>query len=235
MSVLSDLLALQKTDIALGQARHRLARLPEIAAHKGAVTALEGVKQMCAVAVRRHAEAQAEITQLENESHQVDVKAERLKKQLRSVIVPREAEALQHEIANCEDVRGSLDDKELALMELVEALTIQIDALTEDERVETERVATALAALRDVQNAIRQEVQQLEERRSAMCLVVPERHLTDYEQKRKHISGGAVAELHGPTCQSCHLDISRGELDAMKALPADEFPECPNCGCYLVI
>lgn len=235
MGVLSDLLALQKTDIAISQARHRLAHLPQIAAHKEAVAALASVKQLCVVAKRRHDEAQVEITQLENESHQVDIRAERLKKQLRSVIAPREAEALQHEIADCEAVRGSLDDKELGLMELVEALTSEIESLAEREQVESERVAATLNDLQDIQVSVRHEVQQLEERRSAICLVIPARHLADYENKQRHISGGAVAELRGPTCQSCHLDISRGELDAMKALPADEFPECPNCGCYLVI
>ncbi len=235
MSVLSDLLALQKTDIALRQARHRLAHLPQIVTHTEAVAALSGVKQQGVVAVRRHSEAQIEITKLEGESRQIDVKAERLKKQLRSVIAAREAEALQHEIADCEMVRGSLDDKELGLMELVEALTSEIETLTQRQQVESELVAASLVALRDIQDVIRQEVQQLEERRSAICLVLPESQLADYEHKSKHISGGAVAELLGPTCQSCHLDISRGERDTMKTLPADEFPECPNCGCYLVI
>jgi hypothetical protein len=235
MSVLSDLLALQKTDIALSQGRHRLAHLPQIATHKEAIAALAGVKQRRVRAVHRQSEAQFEIAQLESESRQIDIKAERLKKQLRQVIAPREAEALQHEIADCEAVRGSLDDRELGLMELVDALTSEIETLTKREQAESERVAATLADLQQIQAAIGQEVQQLEERRSAISLVIPQRHLADYENKRKHISGGAVAELNGPTCQSCHLDISRGERDAMKALPADEFPECPNCGCYLVI
>ncbi|MHB1130291.1 MAG: zinc ribbon domain-containing protein, partial [Ilumatobacteraceae bacterium] len=172
MGVLSELLALQKTDIAISQARHRLAHLPQIVTHKEAVTALASVKQQCAVAVRRHAEAQVEITQLETESHQLDIKAERLKKQLRSVIAPREAEALQHEIADCEATRGSLDDKELGLLELVEALTSEVESLTERERVESGLVAASLGALQGMQVAIRHEVQELEERRSAMCLVI---------------------------------------------------------------
>lgn len=235
MTVLTDLLALQKTDIALSQAHRRLAHLPEISVHKMAVAGLEAIRQQRVVAEHQTGEAQTEITQIESESSQVDAKAARLKKQLRSVIAPREAEALQHEIASCDAARSSYDDKELTLMELVEALRVQIDAYTEGERVETERVSAALGALRISKDAIRQETTHLEEQRSAMCLIVPGRHLADYEEKRKHISGGAVAELHGPTCQSCHLDISRGELDAMKGLPADEFPECPNCGSYLVI
>lgn len=235
MSVLTDLLALQKTDIAISQARHRLAHLPQLAVHKEAVSALAVMKQQIATAIRRRAEAQVEITQLEDESHQIDIKAARLKKQLRTVIAAREAEALQHEIANCDEVRGSLDDREFGLLELVEQLASEIESLTQQELAESERITALLQELHGIQAAIRQEVEQLEERRSAICLVIPDRYRADYESKRKHIAGGAVAELHGPTCQSCHLDISRGELATMKALPADEFPECPNCGSYLVI
>lgn len=235
MSILSDLLALQRIDIALSQARHRLAHLPQVASHQKAVTALARIRQQHAIAVSQHAEAQIEITQLEDESHQIDIKTERLKQQLRTVVAVREVEALQHEIADCEAMRDSLDDRELGLMELVEALTSEIDSLSKQEPVESEQVADSLAALQDVQDAIRHDIQQLEDQRSASCLAIPKRHLVDYENKRKHISGGAVAELHGSTCQSCHLNISRGELDAMKSLAADEFPECPNCGCYLVI
>lgn len=235
MSVLSDLLGLQKTDIAISQARHRLAHLPQIEVHAQAVISLAKVKKQIEIATKRHDQAQLEIAQLEIETHQLGVTAERLRKQLRSVIAIREFEALQHEISNCEESRSLLDDKELELMELVDALASEIMSLSESEQFESNHLSTSRNQLELSQIAIRQEIKVLDEHRSAISLVIPARQLADYESKRKHISGGAVAELHGPTCQSCHLDIARGELDAMKKLPADEFPECPNCGCYLVI
>lgn len=235
MSILSDLLALQKTDTAISQARHRLAHLPQIEAHQKAEVVLATTRKQIEVAARRHGQALAEIAQLEVESHQLDVQSERLKKQLRSIVAIREFEALQHEIANCEATRSSLDDRELDLMELVDALASEMESNGQREQIESTRVSELHDELDAAQNVIRLEIQELGERRSSICLVVPERQLLDYESKRKHISGGAVAELHGSTCQSCHLDISRGELDAMKKLAADEFPECPNCGCYLVI
>ncbi len=235
MSILLDLLALQKTDIAISQCRHRLNHLPQIDTHERTVLGLAEVKRQLDIAIRRQGEAQLEIASLETESHQLDVKAERLKKQLRSVVAIREVEALQHEIANCDESRSMIDDRELELLELVDTLSNEIATLSAREKSASNQLAEALGELQECQSVIRREIQQLSERRSAISSVIPERHLTDYESKRKHISGGAVAELHGSTCQSCHLDIARGELDAMKKLPASEFPECPNCGCYLVI
>ena len=235
MSVLTDLLSLQKTDTAISQARHRLAHLPQIEAHQQALASLDTVRSQIEVAARRHVQAVADIAQLEAESHQLDVDLDRLQKQLRTIVAIREFEALQHEIANRQTIRSSIDDKELDLLELVDALASEMESNGKREQIETTNVTELHGELEAAQQVIRNEIQELSERRSAITLVVPERNLLDYESKRKHISGGAVAELRGPTCQSCHLDISKGELDAMKKLPADEFPECPNCGCYLVI
>ena len=235
MSTLVDLLSLQKTDTSIAQANHRLTHLPEIALHKQASAGLELVKSQLALAIKQNAQVESEIAKCEIESRQVDVKAERLKKQLRTVIAPREAEALQHEIAQCALDRGALDDKELELMGLVESLAAQIAQLSRAEIELVTTVATTLTTLRAAQASVKTEIAELTDRRSAICLVIPDRYMAKYEHKRKHISGGAVAELHGPTCQSCHLDISRGELEALKALPPDEFAECPNCDCYLVI
>ncbi len=235
MSALFDLLSLQKTDTGITQANHRLTHLPEIALHKQAAAGLELVKSQMQLAAKQNSHAESEIAKREVESHQVDVRAERLKKQLRTVIAPREAEALQHEISQCELDRSLLDDNELELMGLVETLTAQIAQYALAEAELAAAVAAALTNLRAAHAAVKAEIAELTDRRSAICLVIPARYMTQYEHKRKHISGGAVAELRGPTCQSCHLDISRGELAALKALPPDEFAECPNCDCYLVI
>jgi len=235
MSALIEMLSLQKTDTGIVQANHRLIHLPEIALHKQGVAGLELIKTQMQLAVEQNSHAESEIGKREVESHQVDVKAERLKKQLRTVIAPREAEALQHEIAQCELDRSELDDKELELMGLAETLTAQIAQYTLAEAELVAAVAAALTNLRAAQTLVKGEIAELVDRRSAICLVIPARYMTQYEHKRKHISGGAVAELRGPTCQSCHLDISRGELAVLKALPPDEFAECPNCDCYLVI
>lgn len=235
MSALSDLLSLQKTDTAISQATHRLAHLAQIALHKNAAAALESIRTETQVAALQISQAEIEIAKREVENHQIDTKVERLRKQLRTVIAPREAEALQHEIAQCEADRGALDDKELELMGTVEELSsrIALNAI-EESRLSTD-VAETLANLREAQGLVKAELANLTEQRSAICLVIPQQYMAQYEHKRKHISGGAVAELHGPTCQSCHLDISRGELAVLKSLPPEQFAECPNCDCFLVI
>jgi predicted nucleic acid-binding Zn-ribbon protein len=58
--------------------------------------------------------------------------------------------------------------------------------------------------------------------------------LVRYDTMRGTHDGVAVAKLSGLRCEGCHLDMSRAEADAIKALPPDELGECPNCGRLLV-
>jgi predicted nucleic acid-binding Zn-ribbon protein len=89
-------------------------------------------------------------------------------------------------------------------------------------------------ALSSAKQRIDAEIALLVEQRSAQALVVPQSLMSTYEAKRKHRPDGAVCRLTGPTCGSCHLDISQGEINAMRAMAADEFPECPHCGSFIV-
>jgi hypothetical protein len=31
------------------------------------------------------------------------------------------------------------------------------------------------------------------------------------------------------------MDLARTEIDALRALPEGEHPECPQCGCFIVL
>jgi predicted nucleic acid-binding Zn-ribbon protein len=47
----------------------------------------------------------------------------------------------------------------------------------------------------------------------------------------------AAAALVGARCEGCHLDLSAGEVDVVKAAAAGNagVTECPNCGRLLVV
>jgi len=198
MTVLSDLLAVQTTDIAISQAKHRVSHLQETIDRDAAKKSLAEIEAQISTCDAEIVAANAEITKVDRLSHEHDDKLIKLNKQLKTVIAPREAEALQREIAT----------------------------------VTTER--SALMALSSAKQKIDAEIAVLTEQRSAQALVVPQSLMTTYEAKRKHRPDGAVCRLTGPTCGSCHLDISQGEINSMRAMQANEFPECPHCGSFIV-
>jgi predicted nucleic acid-binding Zn-ribbon protein len=167
-------------------------------------------------------------------SHEHDDKLVKLNKQLKTVIAPREAEALQREIATVTTERNALDDRELELMGVVEAAELHKSELAPLQVSAKSTLASATMALSSAKQKIDAEIAVLIEQRSAQALVVPQSLMSTYEAKRKHRPDGAVCRLTGPTCGSCHLDISQGEINSMRAMPVDEFPECPHCGSFIV-
>ena len=233
MSELADLYAVQLSDIAIAQSKHRLSHLPEIELHTSTKNDVAVITKSLAETVARGASAKKEITELEAAGHANDATIARLNKQLKTVIAPREAEALQHEIATCSQQRSQLDDRELELMELVD-LCDREEAQVSSQLVHAEQLHTAAAEkLAVAQREENQSLERLVQQRSAQSLVVPASLLGTYEAKRKHRPDGAIAKLSGPTCGACHLDIAQGEISALRALPETERPECPHCGCFI--
>ena len=130
--------------------------------------------------------------------------------------------------------RSALDDRELELMGAVEAAELKKSELDPLQISAKSALASATMALSSAKQKIDAEIAVLVEQRSAQALVVPQSLISTYEAKRKHRPDGAVCRLTGPTCGSCHLDISQGEINSMRAMPVDEFPECPHCGSFIV-
>lgn len=234
MSALNDLLAVQTTDIAISQAKHRLTHLQETIDRDSAKKSLSEIDAQIAVCDAEIVAANTEITKVDRLSHEHDDKLIKLNKQLKTVIAPREAEALQHEIAIVTTERSLLDDRELELMGVVESAELRKSELGPLQVSAKSSLASATMVLSSVKQKIDAEIAALIEQRSAQALVVAPSLMSTYEAKRKHRPDGAVCRLTGPTCGSCHLDISQGEINSMRAMPVDEFPECPHCGSFIV-
>ncbi|MFZ9808178.1 MAG: DUF7581 domain-containing protein, partial [Ilumatobacteraceae bacterium] len=98
MVALQPLLDLQKIDTALSQLVHRQANLEErkvLVAQKATLAATESENLN---ATNELASARAEIAALEAANKKCEAQIAKYSQQLKTVIAPREAEALQHEI-----------------------------------------------------------------------------------------------------------------------------------------
>jgi hypothetical protein len=234
MSELADLYAVQLSDIAIAQAKHRLSHLPEMLALASAKSDVASITMSLNEIGKRAESAKNEIAEIEKIAHVNDASIVRFNKQLKTVIAPREAEALQHEIATCAQERSVLDDRELELMELVDLCDRETQQVTAQLHSAAATLADAERDFAAARNSVQGELDQFVGERSAQVLVVPASLLSIYEAKRKHRPDGAIAKLHGPTCGACHLDIAQGEIAALRAYPAGERPECPHCGSFIL-
>jgi len=229
-----DLLELQRVDTTLDQLAHRRARLPEVDAATAAAAALQQAERRRTELSTRNDEFDASIERLEHDGEALAAQKMRLEAQLKTVIAPREAEALMHELDTLSSRRDALDDEELALLDEQSTLAEEVTGL--EQRLPGLRAGAdeARAALASAEAAVDDEVARLGATRETITGRIDAGLLGRYEQLRARFGGVAVAALEGSRCGGCHLDLSTTELAEVRAVPAGQFAECPQCGRLLV-
>ena len=228
------LLELQLADSHIDLVRMRIPKLPEVVAATAAAAAVTAWEKRADALRVKIAELEASINASEKANGTIATKRDRLEKQLKTVIAPREAEALMHEIALLNTERAALDDEELAAM----------DALAEAEDQLAEHVAGEAAIRADAgaadelaaaaRAASEADIEATTVTRDELRGSLDAALLKQYDTMRGQHNGIAIAKLNGMQCDGCHLDLSRAEVDDIKRLPDDEMGECPNCGRLLV-
>ena len=227
------LVTLQDLDNAIDQIAHRSARLPERATTSAATATRDATQARRAAALARAEGATEQIEALEQAGAARDTKKARLERQLKTVIAPREAEALMAEIATLDAERSNADDEELAAIDVVESAEAEVgeaDALLVEQEAARRDAATALAA---AEAALAAERDEFGAQRTAAAGRLEPSLLAEYDKMRVAFKGVAIARLNGNHCGACHLDNSRTSVEAIKAAPG-ELHECEQCGRWLV-
>lgn len=229
------ILELQAADTMADQLHHRRDNLPERELLQAAKNALVRWNEARMVTRKRVEEMGAIIAKAEQDSHAIDRHLERLNKQMKTVIAPREAEALQHEIANLKQQRSDLDDVELAALDEQSRADDELAALLAQEGALTE---TYIAADREASTAeadIDGELKRVSARLESLRAAVDKKVLKRYDRLREqHLV--AAATLSGSRCDGCHLDLSAAEVDTVKdSVAAGGLADCPQCGRLLAV
>lgn len=232
---IQSLLELQKIDTALLQLSHRQANLVERTNLTKAKSTLTGTQSGQAVATAQLEKVKSQITNLELANKKCEAQIVKYSQQLRTVIAPREAEALQHEIETVRTERSTNDDQELLLLETSERLELQLKDLIERVNAGSAAVTLATTALSEAIEECEAEKKLFDGQRQVVAAAIDLKVIKLYDNKRNKRTTPAVADLHGSKCQSCHLDLSVVELAALKKIGDSEIAECPNCDCYLVV
>jgi uncharacterized protein len=167
---------------------------------------------------------------------QIDVHKARLEKQMKTVIAPREAEALQHEMATLDERRGALDDAELEALEEQSTVDDQLQEMGADESLLRDTLEAAEREAAAAEHQIDADLADIASRLGDLRAAVDEALLGRYDRIRTH-QMVAAAELQGHRCSGCHLDLAPGELDEVKATAAADagIADCPNCNRLLVV
>lgn len=229
-----DLVALQEVDTAIDQLGFKRARLPEREAAAAAASERDTSRRRAAAIAARQAELETAVEAAESEGADLTKHRERLQAQLKTVIAPREAEALMHELETIAARRDALDDSELEHLEEESRLAGELAEVEAAVPALEESLASTGAALAAAEAEIDAEVASLNERRDGIAGRLDASALVDYDAARRHHGGVAIARLDGRQCTGCHMDLSTSEFERIKATASDSIAECPNCGRLLV-
>lgn len=225
---------LQKVDTAIEQAKVALEKLPERTHHAQAQSDLAHVRSTRDNLRREQSTMEAELAVIEKKSVEIDAHRAKLERQMKTIIAPREAEALQHEMQTLAAERNELDDRGLLLLETSASADEDVRKLVDTESRAVEVEATTAQALTQVAAAKSDEITVLLVRRAEVALPIAEPDIATYDRLRASYKGIAVAIIQHGVCGGCHMDISVSELDAIKRLPVEQVAECPNCNRLLV-
>lgn len=226
---LAALLDLQRVDTAIDQALAARERLPERRSHADAAGELAHIRARRDDIRREQMAQEAELADIETRSSALDAQRARLDKQLKTVIAPREAEALQHEIQVLELERSALDDRGLVLLEASSEADRNIEELAVQENRAARAEESAQLNLQVALVANDVSIDDLRRRREELAAGVAVGDLEAYEKLRRAHGGVAITVIEHGMCAGCHMDLSVAELDAIKRRPAGDVVECPNC------
>ncbi|MEX1106030.1 MAG: hypothetical protein WEB78_07530, partial [Ilumatobacteraceae bacterium] len=218
------LLALQLIDSELDQIEQRRKRLPErtvladaTGAHARWRAERDRMQTLIADAVRVIEDAEAS-------GKDLDVKQRRLEAQLKTVIAPREAEALMHEIDTLKARHGALDDVELTAMEQQAEADTAIEALDDIEPPLVAAVDQAKAALDEALGGLAAQVESAQTRRIDAVAALADGERSTYDTMKARHGGVGFAGLERHTCTACHVDLSQVEFERVVASTGDDLP-----------
>lgn len=228
------LIVVQRLDTSIDQARHALARLPELENEEVMSQRLAVVRGRIGDLSREKDAFESEMSVIEKRDGEIAVHLARLDRQMKTVIAPREAEALQHEMQNLGRERESGDERGLEILDAVSGLIDSLDEARRDEVAAASSLAAASTEARRAESEARAAIVELETHRDTAASSIDPEDLANYERRRRLHDGVAITTIDHGVCGGCHMDISPSEMDAIKRLPADRIAECPNCTRLLV-
>ena len=235
MSVARQLTELQHLDTQSDQLKVKRERLDERERFAAVTGQLADWERVHLAHRTRLDELEAVIERAEADGVTTLADRDRLEAQMKTVIAPREAEALMHEIDTINERRDELDDVELAALEEQSTIDDQLTEHLTREAALRGAVGAADAALAQACADIDSEVSDLASRRDEAAGVLSPAVLSHYEAVRSS-NGVAVAALRGAQCTGCHLDLSAAEIDTAKDEAADAgYTDCPQCGRMLIV
>lgn len=177
-------------------------------------------------------DVRTELTRLESDVKLVEQRRARDADRLAVATNPKDAQALEHEIASLTKRQSDLEDIELDVMGRVEDADAAV-AAQQALLATTTAEGSALTAQAKADVASATELgAQLTRDREAVTAVIPAPLLAEYTRRAANSAGAAL--LTRGTCEGCRMFLPGTDLNDIRNAADDLVVSCPECGCILV-
>lgn len=226
LPALEKLLVLQHCDQQIRDVKIALEALPR---------EKEGCDRDAAKAAQRLEKAQEQRRELEKELKRLDgeilAKKEQIARYKTQQLETRKNEAyaaLLHEIEAATKVIVEIEERQLGLMESMEALTEDLETAQAAHDVEMKRIGKILSTIDGRRENLSQRREELLQQRPGLIKGIEEDFLERYDRLFKSKDGKAIVPIENNVCTGCHMKVTTQTVLAARA--EKEIISCSQCG-----
>lgn len=230
----ADLLELQQVDARIDRLLDDRRSLPELAEHVEARRAAQAAADALTESTDLLGSLDRDVARLD---HELLMSEQKLKEQERRLYAgamnARETQNMRTEVEGLRRRVSSIEDEMLDLLEQREGGEERQQVLQEEAESSREAERRLAERIAESQVAIDVALGRHREQRADIVGLVAEDLLRMYRRLRRRRKGIVVGEVSGGrVCGACHLAMSIGEYDEIRA---DSIPQCIHCAAILVM
>ncbi len=173
-------------------------------------------------------EAELERARLDGDVKAKEASIAKFKTQQQQTRKNEEYQALAHEIERYQADISLIEDKELEVMEKIEALKAGHQEAAENFRREKSQVEEEMKALEARLKALEAQREALKSERETLAAEVPADVLSLYERILKAKRDAAVVAVEHDVCTGCHMKLTM--QTTVKVRAGKGIVHCENCG-----
>jgi uncharacterized protein len=227
MSAALGLYRLQQVDSKIDQIQSRLKAIRQILEND---VELRTANDLATLAENKLTEAEHQLKQSELEVEKQSIKLQQTEASLYGGLVhnPKELQDLQKDVASLKRHLETLEERELAAMEVVEnAEKDSQDANTGLERVKANR-GDKFRELTAETEILNKDLERYFSERRAVIKDLADQAIQAYEQLRKQRRGIAVTTISDSSCAACGTTLTASQQQSARS--TSQLFHCPSCG-----
>ena len=227
------LFELQTLDTEILRTRRTIADLPERAEAERHTAELKTVRPQLLEAQRVNEELETEISRLESDIDTAKKRQLRNEERMQQNLPAKDVAAIEQENTSLNRRINTLEDRELELMEQLEAANTDLETVAAAHRQLQEKLDRSHTLIAEAEKVANSKLAQLQDERAGVSAEITGDLRDHYEQLRERL-GFAVARLNGNVSEASNMALTAGEIQALRSTPKDELMYCPQTGAILV-